>query len=1018
MKERAPSSLKVINNEPSGGDVVLESPGRRNFLKVLGAGSAAGLAGCADSARQNIFPLVQGDKESIPGVAVWYSSTCTECSAGCGIQVRTREGRAVKIEGNPDNPINRGGLCGLGQSALQHLYDPDRIRQPLKKDKSGKFQPVSWQEAYKVVGSALKDSGDRRVFLTGAMSGSELRLSEEFAASNQFELLQYDPLAPVALSKASEVIFGSPGIPHFNFEKADALLNFGADFLETWLSPVEFARSWADARRGKEPLRVIHIEPRLSLTAANADEWLKIRPSSELVVAKFILSRLLRSHSGGLDSDAREFFGDLARGASLNKAASLSGISVEKVLLLVEFLESAKSPLVLPGRVQSNEESSLQLALVTLAINTVLGGVGKTISLGAKKTLASSADKLDSAVKEMEKGKVDVAFIHGANPLFTLPAAKGFEFAFKKVGFKVALSSHLDETTLQCDIVLPPHTSLESWGDVVASDGMYGLKQPVMTPVFDTEQYGDILIRVSEGAGVAIGPKEIGSGETPFFAYLKGQWREIHSRVGRASQTFNDFWKSSVEQGGYYADYNPKQSGRVGVRVQVSAARELLRNVASQSGHGDKNSSSHNDELILYPYASVKAFDGSAANRPWMQELPDPVTQVVWDSWAELHPDTAKKHGFKHGDYISVNNKNGQLNLPVYVTKHVHPEIVAVPLGQGHTAYGRYAKEVSSVGNTFSLLPAAALSALATVPVQLKAARGKHKMVVTQGHDSQEGRELARRKVVGSAEAEGHSGHHDSHGGGHGGHHEPQQMYEQRKHPLYSWGLAVDLASCTGCSACVVACYAENNIPTVGKEVAWQGREMSWLRIERYFDEGGEHGGEEFRVSFLPMMCQHCNNAPCEPVCPVYATYHSEEGLNAMVYNRCVGTRYCGNNCSYKVRRYNWFEFNWPEPLNWQLNPDVTKRTAGVMEKCSFCVQRINEGKDHAKDEGRLVRDGEIQPACVQSCPTKALAFGDLNDPNSTVSKWSKTERSYKVLDHHLNTQPSVTYLEDVKYEI
>ncbi|MCI5064742.1 4Fe-4S dicluster domain-containing protein, partial [bacterium] len=321
----------------------------------------------------------------------------------------------------------------------------------------------------------------------------------------------------------------------------------------------------------------------------------------------------------------------------------------------------------------------------------------------------------------------------------------------------------------------------------------------------------------------------------------------------------------------------------------------------------------------------------------------------------------------------------------------------------------------------------------------------KNELVVAQGSDSQKGRALARTTVKDRSHHDEHhgdqSGGHQSggHGGeehhadGHheGGHHEPKQMYEQRKHPMYEWVLGVDLASCTGCSACVTACYAENNIPTVGKEVFHQGREMSWLRIDRYFDEkpesGGHHGShgdheehsaEEFTVSFMPMMCQHCNNAPCEPVCPVYATYHNEEGLNVMVYNRCVGTRYCSNNCSYKVRRFNWFEFEWPEPMNLQVNPDVTKRSAGVMEKCTFCVQRIKESQDQAKDAGRVVADGEVQPACVQSCPTQALAFGNRNDPESKVSKWSKDPRSYKVLDHHLNTQPSVVYLENVKYKV
>jgi molybdopterin-containing oxidoreductase family iron-sulfur binding subunit len=420
-----------------------------------------------------------------------------------------------------------------------------------------------------------------------------------------------------------------------------------------------------------------------------------------------------------------------------------------------------------------------------------------------------------------------------------------------------------------------------------------------------------------------------------------------------------------------------------------------------------------------------------------MQELADPITQAVWGAWAEVHPATAKQLKVAQGDAVILRTDDGEVHVPVYVTEHVHKGIVAVPIGQGHSAYGRFAKSAAEgSGSVFGLMPkklAKNADAIVCTGTSVKVVRapGKGNLVTVQDFNSQEKRDLAKTTwLVGSAlggAAHAHgddygSSHGGGHGGGHGGHggghHEPKQMYEQREHPLYQWGMTVDLAACTGCSACVVACSAENNIPVVGKKVVSQGREMAWIRIERYFDPvPTENGGEELKVSFLPMMCQHCQNAPCEPVCPVYATYHNEEGMNAMIYNRCVGTRYCSNNCSYKVRRFNWFQYEWPELLDWQVNPDVTKRTVGIMEKCTFCVQRIAEAKDVAKDLGRMVEDGEIKPACVQTCPTQALTFGNLKDPNSKVSKAAKSERAYKVLDHHLNTQPSVSYLNDVRYK-
>jgi molybdopterin-containing oxidoreductase family iron-sulfur binding subunit len=516
-----------------------------------------------------------------------------------------------------------------------------------------------------------------------------------------------------------------------------------------------------------------------------------------------------------------------------------------------------------------------------------------------------------------------------------------------------------------------------------------------MSPVFDTRQLGDLLIELS-GADVA-------DGAETYLDFVKKRWEKIYDKASKKPATFLRFWQESVERGGYFADYS--RSGSSSANLKIAA----LNGKFEKPEFSDKGAAKKGP--VLYPYPSVKSFDGRAANRPWLQELPDPITKAVWGSWVEMHPVTAKKYGVKQGDAVKLSTHYGEVNAPAYVTEYVSKDVVAVPIGDGHSSYGRFATEEG--GNVLQMLPdqlalkGAAVQLLST-RVGVEKGPVPSKLVVTQGSDSQMDRHLARTKTL-------EPGHHDDHHDGHHGHHdEVEHFYDQRKHPLYHWGLAVDLSACTGCSACVVACYAENNIPTVGKDVCAQGREMSWLMIDRYYDGPAE----ELTVTHQPRMCQHCNNAPCEPVCPVYATYHTEEGLNAMVYNRCVGTRYCGNNCSYKVRRYNWFEFDWPEPLNWQLNPDVTKRTAGVMEKCSFCVQRINEGKDRAKDEGRVVNDGEIKPACVQSCPTEALVFGNLNDKDSKVSKLSKSDKAYKVLDHHLNTQPAVSYLENVKHKV
>jgi molybdopterin-containing oxidoreductase family iron-sulfur binding subunit len=630
----------------------------------------------------------------------------------------------------------------------------------------------------------------------------------------------------------------------------------------------------------------------------------------------------------------------------------------------------------------------------------------------------------------MNNQKVDVLFVHGTNPAFTFPDAFGFKQAVNRVGLQggdtgkgaglvVAFASHLDETALLADYILPTNTNLEDWGYMVTPGGAVSLIQPSMRPIFDTKGVGDALISIATTAG-----KSLVEGDSKSFdALVKANFQK--ATAGKDGGDAEKFWLTSLEKGGYFPS-----SSTPAPKANVSAAALGLSFDAFKASAGD-------DQLVLYPYPSVKSFDGRAANRPWMQELPDPITQAVWGAWAEIHSKTAKRFGVGHGDALILRTDDGEVHVPVYVSDYVHEDIVAVPLGQGHSAYGRYAKSAGG-GSVYSLLSkqiAKDTDAIPLLGTAVKVVRGlgSGELVVTQEFSSQDNRELARTAMISGAavaaashhngahaEGYGHgdeSAHEEAHGS-HAGHEEVKQMYVQREHPLYQWGLSIDLAACTGCSACVVACYAENNIPVVGKKIVSQGREMSWLRIERYYDSvPTESGGEELKVSFLPMMCQHCQNAPCEPVCPVYATYHNEEGMNAMVYNRCVGTRYCSNNCSYKVRRFNWFQYDWPELLDWQLNPDVTKRTVGIMEKCSFCVQRIAEAKDIAKDLGRSVEDGEVTPACVQTCPTQAITFGNLKDPNSRVSKMSADKRAYKVLDHHLNTQPSVSYLEDIRYK-
>jgi anaerobic selenocysteine-containing dehydrogenase/Fe-S-cluster-containing dehydrogenase component len=1001
-------NLKNTMNQVSGLVTKIGRAGqmdRREFLKGAGVASALGIAGCADSPKQEIFPHVKGSSDQIPGVAVWYRSTCTECSAGCGIEVRTREGRAVKIEGSRENPINRGGLCAIGQASLQDLYDPDRVRQPLKKVKeNGKdvFKPIDWVDAYNTVAAALLDNSGSKAFITHQTSGALSELLDSFCSSYNMTHVTYEALSSATEAKASELVYGVAGIPRYDFSKAEVILNFGADFLETWVSPCEFARDWSKSRKSSKPVRVFHVEPRLSLTGANADSWLKCAPGSETSVALAVLKEILSrgANQGGAANVAMS----LVKNIDIDDVAKSSGVKRSTIVSVADYLANSKSSLVISGGSAGSTDSGVSLHVVTALMNVLLGNVGKTVHTAQVRKVDSDPQQMISLIEQMNKGAVKLLFVDRSNPAYSLPAGAGFDYAVKNVKLVVSFSNKIDETAKYADIIMPSSTSLESWGDSRPYYGVYSLIQPSMTPVFNTKSLGDILVDFANG----MSKESVVAGAKSFKEFLMNSWKKIHSQFG-VSTTFDKFWLECLERGGFFPQVSVTSNAQVSSGVTSVVSKEALSSIKPAK-----------DSLVLYPFASIKTFDGRAANRPWLQETPDPLSQIVWDSWAEMHPSTAKKFGLAQGDVATLRNKNGELNMPVYISEHVHENIVAVPIGHSHETFGRYAEQVTG-GNVFSVAPAKLDSAKASFPlvgatVEVARSRLSTDLVNMDGSRSQLGREIARTKIIETADDLHHSDHHDAHGshGGHGGHHEPKQMYTQREHPLYKWGMSVDLAACTGCSACVVACYAENNIYTVGKELTRQGREMAWLRIDRYI-ESGEN--EELTVHFMPMMCQHCGNAPCEPVCPVYATYHNEEGLNSMVYNRCVGTRYCANNCSYKVRRFNWFEYEMPEPLTWQLNPDVVTRSVGVMEKCTFCVQRIIEAKDHAKDEGRMVADGEIKPACVQSCPTEALVFGNLNDPNSQVSKLAKADRSYKVLDHHLNTQPSVVYQEDIKYK-
>ena len=996
------------NSAPSG-------VGRREFLKILGAGSAATAAiGCSSDRVERLIPYLTQPDETVPGVSNYYASTCRECSVGCGVLLETRDGRTFKVEGNPDHPLNRGALCARGQAAVQGLYNPDRYKSPMIR-KNGALTPATWTEALQLMSQKLGEAqsgggAGNAVFINKHESGSFPAFLDRWLADFGMPAhLSYDALADHAVLAANRQSYGVAW-PSLSFSAAKLIVSIGADFLETWGASVPQQLDFADARAKLEDApRFVYIGPRRSLTGCNADQWIACKPGSELAIARALA------------------------GGSVQSAAEASGVPAATLEALQRELAATKPSLVLAG---SSGAGAMDLALAVNALNNQLGNVGTTVltdqPITSLEGIATDAD-LSAAIEKMRAGQVSFLMVRGVNPLFTMPRSAKVADALAKVPFKVSFSSYPDETSELCDLVLPDHHPIESWGDAQPMNNVISLQQPGMDPVYDTRQTADVLIDLAKG-------NQRTAARYPAENYMR--------------------WLIDNFSGGTTAFTAGLQKGIGSGSITRPAARPVATGVPQAPAI---EGTSGNFYLVVYPSPTLG--DGSGANKPWLQELPDPVTKICWQTWIEINQQTARRLGIDSGDVLHIKTEHGELKAPAYVYMGIQENTVAVAFGQGHSAYGRYAMGVGL--NPGDVLPVgfdAASGAFAWTATKVELTKGDEftPLVTTEGSARQHGRGIALSVPVDelprlemeheehdmpgrpdqsylpglrarmAADAMGEIG--DSPSRAQKGMYDPEHWSGMAKR---RWAMTIDLARCTGCSACVTACYSENNLPTVGAPYQMshtaflhgvpggnilKGREMNWIRLERYW-EGGEDGGE-FEPRFVPMLCQHCGNAPCEPVCPVYATYHSPDGLNVQVYNRCVGTRYCSNNCPYKVRYFNWFgygeparpQYAWPERMNWALNPDVTVRTKGVMEKCTFCVQRIRESEHRAKAEGREVRPDEFTTACAQACPSKAITFGDAADEEWSVARMAQDRRAYHVFHEQLNTFPAVVYLKKVTH--
>ncbi len=935
---------------------------RRDFLKTFGftIGAAAVVASCKKPIDKAIPYLVKPE-EVTPGIANYYASTYFDANEYCSIVVKTRDGRPIKIEGNELSSISQRGTSARVQAAVLNLYDDARFKGPFANN-----EVVSWETSdSEIIGSLkkFKEENKNVAFITSTVISPTTKkaISQFLEFYPNVQWIQYDAISASGMLKANELSFGKAFIPDYQFDKAKIVVSFGADFLGTWLSPVEFTKKYTSARKlddgQTEMLKHFHFEAGMSVTGSNADVRFPIRPSEEGVILAGLYNGLLKAKGQN----------------TVNAPACPIDISS----LISELLEKEGQSIIISG----NNDTNIQL--LVNAINNLLGNYEKTISTSIHlKTRQGIDEKFESFIDELKNNSVSGLVCWGTNPVYDHPDGKVLKEKIASLELSVSLADRPDETTAICKYICPEPHFLENWADTEPKTGFFSLQQPTIQKLFDSRQVEETLLAWT---GQKIEPLE----------YLKNYWEENIFLLQSDYSDFRLFWNDSLQKGVFETKNRNTQIST----LYTNGIPEAITTIKPPATGWE-----------VQFYESIAIGNGKFANNPWLQELPDPVAKISWDNFAAVPVKWAEENGVQNESVITING----VEMPVFVQPGQKSNTISIALGYGREIAGKVGGGVGTNMFQLATIQNGAKTFLLT-DAEIQVTEKMFELALSQTHHSMEGRPIVREttfdewKIDQASGNELHEEFEDHH----------VTLYEEKEFPGHHWGMAVDLNSCIGCGNCAIACQAENNIQVVGKEQVRNRRIMHWIRIDRYFTENAENPG----VSYQPIMCQHCDNAPCENVCPVAATPHSEEGLNQMAYNRCVGTRYCINNCPYRVRRFNWFKYVQNPEFDYNsnsdlgrmvLNPDVTVRSRGVVEKCSFCVQRIQEKKQEAKLDGRPVADGEVQPACVQSCPGNSLVFGDLNDPESKLSKLFKDKRNYHLLEE-LHTLPSVGYLTKVR---
>jgi molybdopterin-containing oxidoreductase family iron-sulfur binding subunit len=934
------------NEFPHGANDPEAKLDRRELMKVMAASAAfAGLTGCTKLPTQQIVPYVKQPEQIVPGKPLFYATAVTLGGVATGVLVESHMARPTKIEGNPDHPASLGASDAFAQASILGLYDPDRSQAEIHDGRIGSW-PEFQSELAAVLAEENKNGGAGIRILTGAITSPSLgaQIRAFLKTYPSAKWHQYESVGRDNVHEGAKMAFGEDVNTVYRLDRADVILTLDSDLLTSGPGSVRYAREFARKRRVDSADAKMNRLYAVESTPTNTGSMADHR---------------LRMRASEIES----FVLSLARALGLNVAAGSaisSSVPPNWIPALARDLKQhSGSSLVVAG-----DHHSPVVHATVHAINQALGNFDKTLYF--TKPIEESPVNLWQSIGELaadvRAGKVTTLLILGSNPVYDAPADLGFSEILPKVKFSARLGLYEDETSALCHWHVPQAHSLESWGDARAYDGTISIIQPLIAPLYSGKSEADLLALLNGQAG------------KPSHDIVREFWQSEQTGGGR----FDAFWEKTLRDGAMANTALPTKSVTLKSGIGMQAA------ATAQSGL----------EIIFRPDPTI--WDGRFANNGWLQELPKPLTKLTWDSVAMVSPKTAQRLGLKSEDAVELKYQGRTIVGPVWVMPGHADESVTVFLGYGRTRAGRVA---NGMGFDAGWIRPYATPWIGT-GLDVRKTGEKWALAATQTHNSMEGRELVRvatldeyRKNPQFAQADAEKN--------------PLSLYPEVKYEGNSWGMAIDLNACTGCGGCVVACQAENNIAVVGKTEVRIGREMHWIRIDRYF----EGDLDDPNTVHEPVMCMHCEDAPCEVVCPVAATVHSPEGLNEMVYNRCVGTRYCSNNCPYKVRRFNFRLYSdWETPsLFGMRNPNVTVRSRGVMEKCSYCVQRINAVKIDAEKQDRPVRDGEIVTACQQSCPSEAIVFGNINDPNSRVSKMKAKNLNYGLLEE-LNTRPRTTY--------